>query len=553
VLADLDGDGALGVVGSGGLAVFCFAGDTRPMDERLASLLADLQRAEDLAGADLNRAARRAAWVAEFLPQQLDEFLIAVGQLPLPLAAETDRLLANWLVSAVHARRKGARSAAASAELPAGILKSIESLYRGLGPTSRARGQLLAWLSSGGSSPELALFGGLLLEDPPHDDQDVVQALAPLFQRQRNQAELLFPRLLNAISSPALAAPILDLANFLTRERLVAAHPAKEVAGELIELLGELAQILLVLEERPDQFGDSPQELSRRVARSVALAVSLCDALALIGDKNAIGKLYQSLQVGHRRLRTEAAAALARLGDEQGVTELVALAAEPVARLRVLAYGEELGICDKIDPQYATPQARAEAELSVWLAEPTQYGVPPTSCELFDHRKQHWPGFDDPIDCFLFQFQYVLTVEGQEQSFSNIGIAGPLVHAFVADFGDLPADDIYAAFAGWHAQHADIREVEVERLSKSQQLEVERLKRRLSDEGYAAIEPQRMGYFFGEKVLIALAERQDVAGVAVADFKDTLFFPQRHSRRPIGVEEAYSIYKGRKLLRAFNR
>jgi hypothetical protein len=44
-----------------------------------------------------------------------------------------------------------------------------------------------------------------------------------------------------------------------------------------------------------------------------------------------------------------------------------------------------------------------------------------------------------------------------------------------------------------------------------------------------------------------------VTGVAVVDFKDSLFFPQRHNRRPIGVEEAYSIYKGRKLLKAFNR
>jgi hypothetical protein len=285
----------------------------------------------------------------------------------------------------------------------------------------------------------------------------------------------------------------------------------------------------------------------------VALAVSLCDALALIGDKNATGKLNQALQVGHRRLRTEAAAALARLGEEQGVAELVTLAAEPVARLRVLAYADELGFRDRVDPQYATPQARAEAELCVWLAEPTQYGVPPTSCELFDHRKQHWPGYDEPIDCFLFQFQYVVTVEGVEQSLSNIGIAGPLVHAFTADLGDLPADDLYAAFAGWHAQHTDIREYDVERLSKSQQLEVERLKRRLSDEGYASIQPQRMGYFFGEKVLLAIVQRQEVAGVAVVDFKDTLFFPQRHSRRPIGIDESYSIYKGRKLLRAFNR
>jgi hypothetical protein len=523
------------------------------MDERLASLLADLERAESLSGADLHRSARRAAWVAELSSAQLAELLTAVGQLPLPLTPAADRLLASWLVAAVQTRRKAIESGQVTAD-GAAVLAAIEPVYHRLGSASRARSQLLAWLATGASPAELALFGGLLMEDPPQDDQDVVQALAPLFQRQRTQAALLFPRLLHAMDSPALAAPILDLANFLTREKLVASHPAVDVAAELVNLLGELAQTLLRLEERPDQFGDSPQELSRRVARGVALAVSLCDALALIGDNSATPKLYQALRVGHRRLRTEAAAALVRLGEVQGATELAQLAAEPIARLRVLSYAEELGIKDKVDPQYATPEARAEAELSVWLAEPTQYGVPPTSCELFDHRRQHWPGFDQPVDCFLFRFQYVVTMDGTgEQSFSNIGIAGPLVHAFVGDLGDMPAEDIYAAFAGWHAQHEDIREFDVARLSKSEQLEVERLKRRLNDEGYSAIEPQRMGYFFGEKALIAGAQRQGVAGVAVADFKDTLFFPQRHHHRPLGVEEAYSIYKGRKLLKAFNR
>jgi hypothetical protein len=522
------------------------------MDERTATLIADLQMAAGCSGTELQRAARRAGWVAELSEQQFREFLTASGKLPLPLEPAADRLLATWLVAAVQSRKKTlAGNKAATAE---SVMASIETLYRQLGPTSRARGLLLAWLASGASAADLELFGRLLLEDPPDDDEDVVQALAPLFQRKRSEAAALFPRLLDGLASPALAAPILDLANFLTREKLVEVHPAADVTAKLVSLLGELVQTLLRLEERPDQFGDSPQELSSRVARGVALAVSLCDALALAGDESAVGKLYQALRVGHRRLRTEAAASLARLGEAQGAVELAQLAAEPIARLRVLAYADELGIHDQIEPQYATPEARAQAELCVWLAEPTQYGVPPTSCELFDHRQQLWPGYEDPVDCFLFQFQYDVTLDGAgQQSFSNIGIAGPLVHAFAADLGDLPAEEIYAAFAGWHAQHEDIREYDVPRLSKSEQLEVERLKRRLHDAGYTAIDPQRMGYFFGEKALLATAQRQGVPGVAIADFQDTHFFPHRHSQRPLGLDEAYSIYKGRKLLQAFNR
>jgi len=522
------------------------------MDERTQALIDDLQRADDLAGSELNRTARRSAWVAELSPEKLAEFLAAAAELPAPLSPATDRLLASWLLAAVQTRRQTPPASRPADDELVLALNAIESLYAALPASARSRGQLLAWLTSGGSASELELFQRLVLAAPPENDQDVVQMLAPLFQRQRTVAAGLFPSLLGAMGFPALAAPVLDLANFLTRERIVSRHPATDISSELIDLVGELAQMLLLLEEQPDRFGDTPQELSRRVARGVALAVSLADALALIGDKRGVGKLYQALRVGHRRLRTEAAYALVRLGESDAAEELAGLAAEPVARLRVLAYAKELGIEGKIEERYASPESRAEAELCVWLAEPTQYGVPPSACELFDHRRQHWPGYNEPVDCYLFRFQYVVTVEDGERSFSNIGIAGPLVYAFLADMGELPADDIYAAFAGWHAQHEDICEFDVERLSKSERLEVERLKRRLHDEGYTEIDPQRMGYFFGEKALVALVERKGTPGVAVVDFHDTLVFPQRGSR-PLGALEAYSIYKGRKLLKAFNR
>ena len=523
------------------------------MDERLATLLSDLGRGESLSPADMQRCARRATWFSEFSTALFAEFLAEVGKLNLPLVPVTDRLLGVWLTAAVQARRQRLTREAAQAKSDETVLTNIAPLYRRLGATSRARGQLLVWLAVGAEPAELDLFSELLIADPPQEEHDVVQAMAPLFQRRRPEAARLFPRLLAALASPHLAAPMLDLANFLTREKIVSEHPAKAHAAVLMALLGDLAQSLSSLEEQPVARGDSPQELSRRVAQGVALAVSLCDALALIGDQAAIGKLYQVLSVRHRRLRTEAAAALARLGEEQGREELLQLASEPIARLRVLAYAQELGLAERVEPQYATAEARAEAELCVWLAEPTQYGVPPTTCELFDHRRQQWPGFSEPVDCYLFRFQYVLTVAEQERSFSNIGIAGPLVHAFVADLGDLPAGDIYAAFAGWQAQHEEIREYDVARLSQSEKLEAERLKRKLHDAGFSHIEPQRMGYFFGDKALIATAEREGVAGVAVADFNDTLFFAEKHRRRPLGIEEAYCIYKGRKLLKTFNR
>jgi hypothetical protein len=394
----------------------------------------------------------------------------------------------------------------------------------------------------------------LLVSDPPTADSAVVQSVAPLFQRRDLPVELLFPALLEALAHPQLAAPVLDLANYVARERLVKQHPAAGRSSQLIALLGEIVQSLGRLVENPASADAPAAEISQRVSSQVSLAVSLCDALALIGDRAAIGKLNQALALSHRRLRTEAAAALARLGDEDGASELVKLAEEPVARLRVLAYARELGLMERIDAALRSPRAQAEAELAVWLAEPTQFGVPPAAMELFDERRQFWPGFAKPVDCFLFRFTYAVTIAGEgERSFSNIGIGGPLAHAFLADLADLPPDDIYAAFAGWQAEHAEIREYDVARLSKSEKPEAERLVRKLHDAGFGDIEPQRMGYFFGDKALVAAARRDAVGGIAVADFQEIAFFPQRHSRRPLGPAECYNIYKGRRLLRSFNR
>jgi hypothetical protein len=517
------------------------------MPPRLQALLEDLARADSLAGPDLVRAERHAAWLAEATGEELAEFLAAIAERPLPLGETSDRLFARALAAVVRQRRKS--PASGQDDLPIDL---VDRLYRQLGGQSKARAQLLAWLATAGGREHLQVLAQLLVADPPADDEDVVQALAPLFRRDL-VVDALFPALLDALASTQLAAPVLDLANYVTREKLVAAHPAAGRAAELGALLGDLSQSLARLEEAPAEAGLSPIDLSRRVAASVALAVSLCDALALIGDKGAVGKLNQTVRLGHRRLRTEAAGALARLGDDDGVTELVRLADEPVARLRVLAYAKELGILDKIDPALQSPQARAEAELAVWLAEPTQFGVAPARMELFDQRRQFWPGFGEEVDCWLFRFTYVVTVNESERSFSNIGIAGPLTHAFTTDLGDLSPDDIYAAYAGWQAEHEEIKEFDVARLSKSEKLEVERLVRRLHDAGYSQIEPQLMGYFFGEKGLVALAAREGLAGVAVADFRDIAFFPHRHSKRPLGPRESYCIYKGRRLLKSFNR
>lgn len=516
------------------------------MDPHVASFRELLDLASQTEGRDLHRAIRRARWIAEASDEQVAELLRLIADRQ-ALAGEATAALIETLFILLQQRSRESKSGFA-----ADWVTVLRGLHARFPADSGPAAALLGWLAMAGTRESLALFVQLLITSPPTDERLTAMVLSPLFQRDHYPAEALFPSLLQTLAHPSLAAAVLDLGNFLFRQKRLAPHPAADRKDELLAMLNELTNSLERLEERPDEKR-SPQEVGQIVARSVALTVAVCDTLALLGDPAAIPRLQQTLDLHHRRIRTEAAAALARLGDERGREELVQLAAEPVARLRVLAYAEELGLMARVDPEFATPEARAEAELVVRLAEPTQFGIPPGECELIDRRKQNWPGYREPVDCFLFRFTYRVTIEGEgERTYSNIGIAGPVAHAFTADLADLPPDDIYAAYAGWQAEHPDIMEVEVERLSKSEKLEVTRLERRLHDAGYRDVQPQFMGYLFGEKALAANCTREGTPGTAIVDFDDAWFFPARRPQRAVGPREAYCIYKGRKLLKAFN-
>jgi len=463
----------------------------------------------------------------------------------------SDRPALDVVLSAVlHqlAMRLRTESPLEGCELPVALRDRLARLFEQLSPVGMARAYLLQVLATARDPASLAEFARLWATGAPSDSRAAAIALGPLFQFQDYDPEPLFPRLFDTSAQPAAAAGAIDLANFAVRQQLLAVHPASDRQRVLVGLLGELTQRLSVLEELRDQPRESAQRLAEQVEDAVSLAVSLCDALALIGDASATGKLYQAMDLSHRRLRTEAAAALARFGEEQGTAMLVSMAAHPVTRLRVLAYADELGLSDRIDPQYATSAARAEAELALWLAQPSQLGIPPTDLELVDCRTLYWPGYDEPLECFLFRFAYRVG----EAEYSNIAVVGPATHAFAADLADLPPDDIYAAFAGWQAEHEEIFEIRFESLNEPQRVEVARLERRLRDHGYDDIQPVLLGSFFGERSLVTRATRRSAPCIAIADPLEVLSFTAAATPRALGPAEAYAIYKGRKLLRSFN-
>lgn len=433
---------------------------------------------------------------------------------------------------------------------PATAARLVE-WYRVAETAQVLRFPVLRTLAIDGSAHSLTSLAELLVTDPPSDERQAVLSLVPLFQPRASGvpgATALFPRLFDALANHALAPAVIDLANFLTRRGLVDEHPGKSRASELATLLGSLAGRLSKLEESPQQFASSPAELSKIVNESVTLVVALCDALALCGDPSVVGKIYPLLDLAHRRVQTEAAAALAKLGEKPGIEHLKQLAAQPAARTRVLAYLEELKAVDQVEEQHRSPEARAQGDLAAWMAQPTRFGVAPDELELIDRAKQYWPGYVDPVECFLFTYEY----QHGNRTVAGVGLAGPLTNALQHDLQDLPPNDIYALYAGLDAEHAEIFETPVEDLGESQFAAWEHVREELTAQGYADVQLVGWHNFFGEQHAVATATRDGRRGVIVVADDSAEWFGLTTTLRAFGPAEVYALYKGRKLLKTFN-
>jgi hypothetical protein len=505
-------------------------------------------------------------FTAALSPQECVALANQVADAPPPSSAEVAAVLSAYAVRLAgkldptpavrqaweHVRAGLTSQLALAAQRHAGdpaldqAVRDVAAVYRSLGSSSPDRYELLELLAAAGTRSSLTTFADLVAEDPP-TAHEAGLAFAPLF-RHAAQAQHLFPRLLDAVANEATAALVLDLANHLVRSRVTTTHPAKSRAPALAALFGELAGRMQRLEQEPAKFAATPAELAQTVARSVALAAALADALGLCGDVSVVGKLRQAFHVGHRRIQAEASAALGRLGEDEGIETLVRLAGDPGIRTRALAYLEELGKLDQAAAEHRSPEARAEGDLAAWLAQPTRFGLPPTSLELVDTRRQFWPGYDEPQECFLLRFEYQLP----RGVLRGIGMAGPITHVLSVDLEDLPPGDIYAAYCGWYAEHDEISETPAAELPPSELAAYDPLIESLALAGYADARLAFVGSFFGREFLVFDARRDGRAGVLVSEGDEREWFPQGATPRPIGAREGMFIHLGRKILATFN-
>lgn len=425
----------------------------------------------------------------------------------------------------------------------------LERLYDALVETdATACAHVLQCLAAQKDTDSLSVLAAILRDKPPSDWQPVAIGLSPLWNSSASRLEEFFSQMNRWETQVSTWPVLLDLANHAIRSRRLSDHPMRGRELELRRLLSDVVIRLEKLERDPAQFGSQVKDVQKVLSEGISLAISLCDALGLIGNVAAVQSLSQAMELSHRRVQVEAAAALIRLGDPRGEQRLVALAADPVARLRAVQYAEELDILDAIGQEHRYPLALAESELVSWLASPENFGVPPSSIQNIDCRTLYWPGYDEPRDCALFQFRYQLPAG----DYSNIGISGPMTHAFSLSLEGLEVDDVYAAFAGWHAEHEELFEVPAQQLNVAQQAEARRLERAFQEEGFLVESIIALAFLLGEPSLLARLNRDGQACVGVTNGIQVTYFRKGESDLANSPEMVLAVYRGRRLLSAFN-
>lgn len=427
-------------------------------------------------------------------------------------------------------------------------INTVEELYRQLGESSPSRYFLLRALAGDGSRSALGTLAELLVSDPPQNAKEAALALVPLFQNPNIPVDAIFPRLLDGLSRPAVAVSVLDLANYITRQRWVSRHPAAGRTVLVQNLLRGTTQHMLRIEERTQRAGDVIEEEFSAVAEGVPLMIALCDSAAQIGDKRLVGQLIQALDVGHRHVRAEAASALARLNEHRGIDTLVGLAGEPAVRSRVLAYLAELNQLEAVPASLRSSAARAEGDFVAWLADPHQFGFAPSEVSCIDSRWLPWPGYDERVECYLFSYTYSMPTG----VFTGVGLAGPVTFSFPVDLSDLPPVEVYAAFAGWNAEHEEIVHLDFPPADRQSFGRYRRQRDLLADAGFGELQLEIVGRFFGEIIVIASGSRNGIAGLGSVYGDRVRWYPTNSSARPLRPEDVYNICKGRLILGTFD-
>ena len=223
---------------------------------------------------------------------------------------------------------------------------------------------------------------------------------------------------------------LLDLANDLAANQFINSHPFDSKPG--------MAQLVSYLRSRePERFS---------YAGSSVMAVPFLDANRR-DELLVLARAHPDF-----RVRTAAAWAGAKVGDNDSVGRLVDMAAEINSHHLASRYLEDLGLQNRIPDTIRTPEFQAKVEFAEWIAHPSELGNYPDSVEVVDHRTLYWPPTADERMVWLLKYS---SSDEDGKPRSGIGMVGSITFALFGVTQSMSVEDIYVEHCAWELRKAN--------------------------------------------------------------------------------------------------
>lgn len=185
-------------------------------------------------------------------------------------------------------------------------------------------------------------------------------------------------------------------------------------------------------------------------------AVSACTALPFLRpeDRDRLLKLASEHPDAHVRIET--AWVSAKIGNPAGLNALIEFARDARYSSRATAYMKELGLESHIPAEVMEPDFVARAEMSQWLAHPSEMGRPPDDLTLVDSRELNWPPCGDRRRLWVFRYRYEDGNDGPDEGYCMTGSVTWAM--FGRNTLDLTIEDVYGLHCAWELMQAESSE-----------------------------------------------------------------------------------------------
>lgn len=239
-------------------------------------------------------------------------------------------------------------------------------------------------------------------------------------------------------------------------DRLSSPLPAEFIQIAFLDKCNALA-VAGALKEHPFATAEGVAALesclTAREEEQYSHAVSACTALPFLRPNDRDRLLALASQHVDVAVRIEAAWVSAKVGAPAGLNALREFARDARYSSRATAYMRELGLESHIPAEVTQPEFVARAEMSEWLAHPSEMGRPPDDLTLLDSRELHWPPSRDKRRLWVFRYRYENADGAADEGHCMTGSVTWAM--FGQSTRDLAIEDVYGLHCAWELMQAE--------------------------------------------------------------------------------------------------